>query len=526
LYEQQLQNPAYAALSAKHNISIFGTIDDHDYGCNNADSTFPHKQESARAFVDFLGLPADSAMRQRAQAGLGVYGVQLFDFDRPKSQHLVPEEEAGIDPDIVPVYRSNKQKNGKNDEPSYSNHTVAVFVLDIRSNKSPWKTGLAAYQPDYQGDFLGEDQWAWFEQALANSQAAVHVVVSGVQVHADRFPNANVAEAWVKFPAAQQRLYDALLNHDTAVPILISGDVHMSQLMRRDCVHNDDIVVSSDAAPIRHKRQRSLIELTTSGMTHSWGTMSGPALSSIDEDNHHGLFHLFETFVARNTMRAMHYFCPWTDIMIKEEGDDGHSIHAQDGNQVGQSSSSSWTTPKLQYSLEKNFGEIEFDWDHETVTLRTIGEQRSTSSPPPILIEKKIHLDELRFLAGGGGSPQQHDDEHETFPAPGSLLTMKDFVDEAQSRQRANKVPHDDSDWICVNHRGRQSESPLRHFIGHISTGIVMTTMVSTMGLLPLFLLMALIRRMIGTMNRQLHPTESSSKMLRSIPMHHRRSFP
>jgi hypothetical protein len=510
LYEQQLQNPHYAALSAQHNISIFGTIDDHDYGCNNADSTFPHKQESARAFVDFLGLPSDSSMRQRAQAGLGVYGVQLFDFDRPKSQHLVSEEEAGIDPDVVPVNSNNK--NG-NDEPSYSNHTVAVFVLDIRSNKAPWKKGLAAYQPDYQGDFLGEDQWTWFEQALANSRAAVHVVVSGVQVHADRFPNANVAEAWGKFPAAQQRLYDALLNHDTAVPILISGDVHMSQLMRRDCVHKDDLAASSSETtrtPRRHKRQRSLMELTTSGMTHSWGTMSNPALSAIDENNHHGFFHLFATFVTRNTMLAMHYFCPWTDIMIKDEEE----------YQLGPSSSSSWYMPKLQYSLEKNFGELEFDWDRETVTLRTIGEQHlSSSSQPPILLEKKIHLDELRFLAGGGGS--QQDDEHESFPAPGSLLTMKDFVDEAQTRQRANKVTHDNGDWICVNHRGRQSENQVRHIIGLISTGIAMTTMVSTIGLLPLFLLMALIRR---TMNRQLHPI-ASSKTLRSIPMH-QRSFP
>jgi PhoD-like phosphatase len=510
LYEQQLQNADYAALSTRHNISIFGTIDDHDYGCNNADSTFPHKQESALAFVDFLGLPSDSAMRLRAQAGMGVYGVQLYDFDRPKSQHLVPEQEAGIDPDI-------ENKNGNAEPPSYSNHTVAVFVLDIRSHKDPWKTGSAAYQPDYQGDFLGEAQWTWFEQALANSRAAVHVVVNGVQVHAERFPNANVAEAWGKFPVAQQRLYDALLNHETAVPILISGDVHMSQLMRRDCVHKDDLVVSSSettttttTAPKRHKRQRSLMELTTSGMTHSWGTMSSPGRSAIDEDNDHGIFHRFETFLTRNTMRAMHYFCPWTDIMIKEEEEsaDGPLSPA----------------PKLEYSLEKNFGELEFDWDRQAVTLRTIGEQRSSSSlSPPILLEKKIHLDELRFLAGGGGG-LQHDSAHEPFPARGSLLTMKDFVDEAQARQRANKVAHDNREWICVNHRGRQSENQVRHFIGHLSTGVVMTTLMSTIALLPLFLLMALIRRMTVAMSPRLHST-ASSKTLRSIPMH-RRSFP
>ena len=32
-------------------------------------------------------------------------------------------------------------------------------------------------------DFLGEEQWMWFKQALNNSQATVNIIVSGLQVH-------------------------------------------------------------------------------------------------------------------------------------------------------------------------------------------------------------------------------------------------------------------------------------------------------------------------------------------------------
>ena len=70
-------------------------------------------------------------MATRASAGLGVYGVKVFDFDRPIGRQVLSDLEAGIDPDVV----SKPQGT-----PLYSNKTVAVFVLDVRSNKTPWST--------------------------------------------------------------------------------------------------------------------------------------------------------------------------------------------------------------------------------------------------------------------------------------------------------------------------------------------------------------------------------------------------
>jgi alkaline phosphatase D len=218
------------------------TLIDHDFGCNNADRTYEFKYESGLAFVDFLDEPEISPMRQRAQAGHGVYGVKVFDFARPRGHQELSEGEAGIDVDVALGPPSNL----------YSNQTVAIFVLDVRTSKTPWKKGSDRYGPDYEGDFLGERQWQWFENSIRRSRATVNVIVNGLQVHAQRFPDGNVAESWAQYPRAQQRLFDAVLQDSVESPILVSGDVHMAQLMRKDCARKGE-----------HRARRSLVEMTT-----------------------------------------------------------------------------------------------------------------------------------------------------------------------------------------------------------------------------------------------------------------------
>lgn len=241
---------------------------DHDYGCNNADKTFEYKYETTNAFVEFLGEADSSPMAQRAAAGYGVYGVKLFDFERPHGQQLVPDHIAQIDPDVVVADDDNVNLGANHHEfvqnvrshlpPDYSNKTVAVFVLDVRTNKDPWKKHL---NKDYAGDFLGERQWQWFEAAMKRSRAAVNVVVQGLQVHGELFPNPNIAEQWGSFPRARQRLFDIILHDEVTSPsILVSGDVHMTQLLRDDCRNMKD----------PSKPRRVMMEMTTSGMTHSW----------------------------------------------------------------------------------------------------------------------------------------------------------------------------------------------------------------------------------------------------------------
>mmetsp|Transcript_39913 Transcript_39913/g.93691 ORF Transcript_39913/g.93691 Transcript_39913/m.93691 type:complete len:129 (+) Transcript_39913:442-828(+) len=77
----------------------------------------------------------------RAKDGIGVYGVKLYDFSRPTGHELVPDREAAIDPFF--------ELDGDNNLGKYSNHSVAIFALDCRTNKTPW--GILS---DPNGDFL------------------------------------------------------------------------------------------------------------------------------------------------------------------------------------------------------------------------------------------------------------------------------------------------------------------------------------------------------------------------------------
>ena len=267
-----------------------------DYGQNNGDRTYVHSRESGIAFVDFVGELPNSPVRRRATAGRGVYGVRLLDFSRGPGNELVPDEEAGIDPDLVvgsagcgsgpsPMCGGGISGDDKEEEdddegplPYDSKHSVAVFFLDVRTNRTPWSDGLAGWRPDPGGDFLGEEQWLWFETALRRSLASVNVIVTGLQVHPNRFPSAQVAEEWTKFPLSRRRLYDTVLSSEVEAPIFVSGDVHMAQFMRKDCFRvgrEGDVIHSKDDSDDRDSDDnlgRPLMEMTTSGLTHSWGT--------------------------------------------------------------------------------------------------------------------------------------------------------------------------------------------------------------------------------------------------------------
>lgn len=146
-------------------------------------------------FINFLGLKDEtSAMSRRASTGLGVYGVQVYDFSM-RSGRLLSDSDAGLDPDVVSdsSYRERIQSTSSDS----SDKLVAIFVLDVRSNRTPWAKSIPKrYRVDPEGDFLGDDQWEWFETALGRSTAKVNIIVSGIQVHAPSFYDVNVIENW------------------------------------------------------------------------------------------------------------------------------------------------------------------------------------------------------------------------------------------------------------------------------------------------------------------------------------------
>jgi alkaline phosphatase D len=71
-YDLLAAEPGYQKLLAT--CPILATWDDHDYGVNDGDATYPKKAESAEIMLDFFGVPKDSPRRQRE----GVYGSYRF----------------------------------------------------------------------------------------------------------------------------------------------------------------------------------------------------------------------------------------------------------------------------------------------------------------------------------------------------------------------------------------------------------------------------------------------------------------
>lgn len=333
LYLDLLAHPEYSQLT--NETHILGSIDDHDYGTDNGDATFKYSREAAIEYVEtFLRQDPGSAMAKRAQTGAGVYAVKVFDFSRPVGRELLADEEAGIDPDVavVPGFM-----------PTYSNRSVAVFILDIRSHKTPYKNNPLRFHPDDEGDFLGETQWAWLNEGLFRSKASINVVVNGLQVHADKYMFPSLGETWARFPTAQQRLYDLLLDTQNQVqmPILVSGDVHHAALSRKDCT-------SVNGNNQQQIPTRSLLEMTTSGLTHSYGS------AHICSEPTAVCKWWYTKLASRSIFKIGYSINPWKEIITVEEGTEG----AKSG---------------LQYSLELNFGELEFDWENRMVRARVLG---------------------------------------------------------------------------------------------------------------------------------------------------------
>lgn len=446
----------------QHRPIIYGLIDDHDYGMNNGDVSYQHKNESNVAFVDFLysgdadadddrectveekhtceaeiktrgRQKSNDPMYRRSLQGKGVYGVQLFDFSRRSTEqyttttngvvwgggYWVPDDIAKIDPDAIIRIDS--------DVPQYSTtHSVAIFALDVRSNKSPWPKGKVDTRAL---DFLGKHQWEWLRMALNNSHATVNIIMSGLQIHPDRFPaDGNVLEEWSKFPEARQLLYDTVLNSGVNSPIFVSGDVHMAQIMRRDCVKSSHIDDNKDSNEQQWNmtRTRPLVEITTSGMTHSWGTSFSSQVK-----NHRWPLKPYAYFVSKTFMTIAHYIVPMFDIVIKstdatvKDEDDRGGLYG------------------MQYYLGLNFAEFEFDFsDSEkknvggSLTVRIFGEE--VDGPPKL--EMRYTFDEL----SGSGS----------FPGTSARMPHDFLIGRHLQDVGKESLQTKNDGWICVPHRG------------------------------------------------------------------------
>ena len=105
---------------------------------------------------------------------------------------------------------------------------------------------------------LGKEQWEWLEAELLESSAAIHIIVSSVQV----LTTNPAMESWGHFPKERRRLLQLLSRASGAT--ILSGDVHHGEILDpRAGLMKDD-----ESNNPQTNGTSSLLEVTSSGMTH------------------------------------------------------------------------------------------------------------------------------------------------------------------------------------------------------------------------------------------------------------------
>ena len=204
-------NPDWQRLVA--NVPVMAPWDNHDNGHHSAGVEFPMKETSRDIFLDFFAEPQDTPRRLTP----GIYESRIFG----------PE--------------------GKR---------VQVIMLDTRSFKSPPKLAqrsagasgsVGKYAPNSDADatLLGETQWSWLAQQLA-LPAEVRLIASSGQV----IPDQKGMDEWGNYPLERQKLLRLVEQRGASVALLLSGNVHFSEVSR----------LTGEAG--------TLFEFTSSGLTH------------------------------------------------------------------------------------------------------------------------------------------------------------------------------------------------------------------------------------------------------------------
>lgn len=179
------------------NVPVMATWDNHDYGHHSAGEEFPLKAESQQIFLDFFGEPADSDRRMTP----GIHTSKTFGPDGQR---------------------------------------VQIILLDTRYFKSPPRLAerpegaggsLGKYAPndDPAAALLGEAQWDWLEEQL-RKPAEIRFISSSGQI----VPDQKGMDEWGNYPHERQRLFDLIESTGAGGVVLLTGNVHFSELSKTD----------------------------------------------------------------------------------------------------------------------------------------------------------------------------------------------------------------------------------------------------------------------------------------------------
>lgn len=207
-YDSQKNMPSYQQLLKT--CPIIGTWDDHDYGQNDGGRFYSKKKESKEEFMRFMDIPANDPVRTHE----GVYSAHTYG---PRGKR------------------------------------VKIILLDLRYFRDTTIRSTIPghkYDPNPNGDMMGEEQWAWFEQEIKRSDADVHIIGSSVQFVA----NDHFWEKWGNFPKSRQRMLDLLSKYKPRNLFILSGDRHIAEISKMEV----------PGLP------KPLYDFTSSGLTHTW----------------------------------------------------------------------------------------------------------------------------------------------------------------------------------------------------------------------------------------------------------------
>lgn len=189
-YDELGEKPGFQQL--RTTVPLLATWDDHDYGVNDGGASYPMRDGSKEAFMDFYGIDADAPMRQHG----GVYHSYI----------------------LGPV--------GKR---------VQVILLDTRYFRGDLKRKPAGdprpgrYVPsdDTTQTMLGAEQWTWLEEQL-RQPAEVRLIASSIQF----IPEEHGWEKWANLPHERTRMLGLLRETEAEGVFFISGDRHLAEISR------------------------------------------------------------------------------------------------------------------------------------------------------------------------------------------------------------------------------------------------------------------------------------------------------
>lgn len=197
-YTKLAAKPGYQKLLST--TKVLSVWDDHDYGVNDGDASYPKKEESEKVFLDFFNVDENSPRRKRP----GIYGAEIFGEPGQRVQVILLDTR---------YFKSQPVPNRESAEANEEKNLVGWYVPN----------------EDTTTTVLGEAQWRWLEEQL-QEEANLRIIASSIQVIAYE----KGMESWGNFPHERDRLFNLIDKTNANGVIFISGDVHFSEISRTE----------------------------------------------------------------------------------------------------------------------------------------------------------------------------------------------------------------------------------------------------------------------------------------------------